>query len=221
MFDVAFSEPLMPVAFSTAQSFSGGNELAPGVVPIEPLMIVSPASITISDATEHASSPPKAKKPRQAKQQRQQQQTQNKGQGSRRPSQEPLQTSKAVKAEVEVQDGEDVEVETEGDEETTRDQFLARNRLAASKSRRRKREWEKNLEARMLEAEQRNLNLKMERTLLIENVGHLQNQIFSHGLCKDANIDKWLQNRAYRLANNPKEQHDGLPLGDAVLSYNT
>ncbi|KAH7136427.1 hypothetical protein EDB81DRAFT_79041 [Dactylonectria macrodidyma] len=221
MFDAALPEPFVPVAFPTAQSFSSNNEQSPPeTVPNEPVMIVSQASITSSDPIGHVASPPKGKRPRRAKQQPKKQ-AQQRGQDTSQPSQEPLPTPSAIKVEVntEVQDGEEDEVEIEEDEETKRDQFLARNRLAASKCRQRKREWEENLEARKSEAENRHEMLKAERNLLIENIDHLKGHILSHGLCKDPNIDSWLQHQAQRIYDTPSDQNDGAPLGDASLGH--
>jgi hypothetical protein len=73
-----------------------------------------------------------------------------------------------------------------------RDQSLRRNRIAASKCRQKKKEWQSNLEVRKGELESKNAALVREYTELLAEATAIKNTLMSHASCQDANIDTWL-----------------------------
>ncbi|KAJ6782380.1 hypothetical protein PWT90_06470 [Aphanocladium album] len=73
---------------------------------------------------------------------------------------------------------------------------LERNRIAATKCRRRKNAWQANLESKKDELESRYRALRSEADALTEEVAQLKNLVMSHAFCNDASIDSWIQAQA-------------------------
>lgn len=80
-----------------------------------------------------------------------------------------------------------------------RSQNLERNRVAASKCRRRKSQWQAGLEDKKNELESRYKALRSETEELAEDVAQLRHMVMAHAFCNDANIDAWLRNQANNL----------------------
>lgn len=82
---------------------------------------------------------------------------------------------------------------------TRRTRNLERNRVAATKCRRRKNQWQAGLESKKSELESRFRALRGETEALAEEVAQLKHLVMAHAFCNDANIDGWIQNQADNL----------------------
>lgn len=196
-FDATFAgaavHDVLPTAISGSSHYTRSQS---GTIPSESIMGASRTSSQSSAPSSHAPSPEKGKRTGRGKQQRQRQGTQHQGHATGRRAQEPSQPSKVKEEEVED------EFQSEGDEETKRNHFLQRNRLAASKCRQKKKEWVNNLEVTKTGLEQQNLTLQMEKRELSDEVSRMKHQLMSHSDCNDANIDMWIENEARRVVEN-------------------
>lgn len=199
-FDATFAgaavDDVLPTAVSGSRHYTRSQS---GTIPSESIMGASRTSSQSSAPSSHAPSPEKGKKTGRGKQ-RQRQGTQHRGHATVRRVQEPPQTSKVKKEEVED------EFQSEVDEETKRNHFLQRNRLAASKCRQKKKEWVNSLEVTKTGLEQRNFTLHMEKRELSDEVSRMKHQLMSHSDCKDANIDLWIENEARRVVENSAQR---------------
>ncbi|OAQ60870.2 basic-leucine zipper (bZIP) transcription factor [Pochonia chlamydosporia 170] len=83
-----------------------------------------------------------------------------------------------------------------------RQRSLERNRVAASKCRKRKKQWTKNLEQKQSCLESIHLQLQAECMNLRKESSQLKNYLISHASCQDANIDGWINSEALKYARN-------------------
>lgn len=100
-----------------------------------------------------------------------------------------------------------------GGDNTKRDKFLERNRIAASKCRQRKKEWINGLEETKNGLETQNSHLQMEYNGLLGEVSRMKNQIMAHANCHDHNIDKWIENEARRFVQGQQPTEYQPPVG--------
>jgi hypothetical protein len=94
------------------------------------------------------------------------------------------------------------------EEETKRNNFLERNRAAASKCRQKKKEWTSDLEQTKMELETHNAQLRAEFNNLQGEVSRARGLLMTHASCHDTNIDKWIENEAKRYVLGAGEQYD-------------
>ncbi|KAF7544464.1 hypothetical protein G7Z17_g9929 [Cylindrodendrum hubeiense] len=215
LFDATFADAsvheVLPTAISASSHYTRSQS---GTVPSESAVggasQASRASSQSSVPSVHFPSPSKSKKPSRRKQQRQQQQQQPQQQAhyTRRRAQEPLQASK-------VKEESEEEAQSDGDDETKRNDFLQRNRLAASKCRQKKKEWVNNLEATKSGLEHQNVNLQMEYNGLVDEVSRMKHQLMAHATCNDDNIDRWIENEARRVVENSAQRRNSMRLPTA------
>ncbi|KAF7560497.1 hypothetical protein G7046_g3634 [Stylonectria norvegica] len=78
-------------------------------------------------------------------------------------------------------------------------QFLERNRIAASKCRKKKKEWVSDLEETKYWLEQQHTNLQREYNGLVNEVSQMKNHLMAHASCNDPNIDGWLEMEARKF----------------------
>lgn len=93
---------------------------------------------------------------------------------------------------------------------------LERNRIAATKCRRRRNEWQRNLERKKTELENSYKALRTETTDLIEEVAKLKHFVLAHASCNDANIDNWI---VYQADKFVKSRTDGVFLPLAATTH--
>ena len=91
-------------------------------------------------------------------------------------------------------------------EEENRSKNLEKNRVAASKSRLKKKEYVADLEKTKIGLEQRNANLHLEYNGLFGELISTKNRLMTHASCNDQNIDQWLENEARKFVQNTKER---------------
>lgn len=103
--------------------------------------------------------------------------------GSRKRKQQPAQRRQQLQRQQE-------------DESDPDEEIKQRNRVAASKCRRKKKEKTHKLEEVMAGLELRHSYLQKEHSRLQEEVGRMKNHLINHTNCKDPNIDQWIQNEA-------------------------
>ncbi|KAI0123079.1 hypothetical protein BJ170DRAFT_687782 [Xylariales sp. AK1849] len=96
------------------------------------------------------------------------------------------------------------------EEEARRDVFLERNRVAASKCRRKKKEWTGDLEETRFDLESRNSHLQVEYRSLLDEVSRIKAQLMTHANCNDPNINKWIENEAKRFVLGAGERYDAM-----------
>jgi hypothetical protein len=94
-------------------------------------------------------------------------------------------------------------------EEAKRENFLERNRLAASKCRQKKKEWEADLQETKHGLECQNSRLHMEYSGLLGQVTAMKNELMNHANCNDRNIDRWLTIEAQKFVERASERHVG------------
>jgi hypothetical protein len=92
-----------------------------------------------------------------------------------------------------------------------RDQSLRRNRIAASKCRQKKKEWQSNLETRKGELESQNSALVREYTELLGEVTAIKNTLMAHASCGDSNIDLWIEKEARRFVDRAAHERSREP----------
>ncbi|KAI8951444.1 hypothetical protein F4801DRAFT_589659 [Xylaria longipes] len=86
--------------------------------------------------------------------------------------------------------------------------FLQRNRVAAMKCRKKKKEWVNDLEETKCGLESQNTHLHMELDGLVDEASRIRAQLMVHANCNDANIDKWIENEAKRFVIGTGERYD-------------
>ncbi|KAI1825560.1 hypothetical protein F4861DRAFT_537811 [Xylaria intraflava] len=99
------------------------------------------------------------------------------------------------------------EMESEGGE-GKRKHFLQRNRVAAMKCRKKKKEWVNDLEETKTGLESHNAHLHMELDGLVDEASRIRAQLMVHANCNDSNIDKWIENEAKRFVIGTGERYD-------------
>ncbi|KAI1753292.1 hypothetical protein F4782DRAFT_497437 [Xylaria castorea] len=92
--------------------------------------------------------------------------------------------------------------------EGKRRHFLQRNRVAAMKCRKKKKEWVNDLEETKCGLESQNTQLHMELEGLVDEASRIRAQLMVHANCNDANIDKWIENEAKRFVIGTGERYD-------------
>lgn len=98
-------------------------------------------------------------------------------------------------------------VECKGNEGKRR-HFLQRNRVAAMKCRKKKKEWVNDLEETKSGLESQNTHLHMELDGLVDEASRIRAQLMVHANCNDSNIDKWIENEAKRFVIGAGERYD-------------
>ncbi|KAI0150307.1 hypothetical protein GGR57DRAFT_203294 [Xylariaceae sp. FL1272] len=93
-------------------------------------------------------------------------------------------------------------------EEVKRRQFLLRNRVAAMKCRKKRKEWVTDLEDTKLGLESQNSHLHLELDGLMEEASRIRAQLMAHANCNDVNIDKWIENEAKRFVIGTSDRYD-------------
>lgn len=88
-------------------------------------------------------------------------------------------------------------------------QFLERNRVAASKSRKKATAWTRELHAAERRLDTQRQILKKEYSKLLEETCGLKNDLIHHAYCNDASIDSWIQNEARRFGQKPSSGYRG------------
>ncbi|KAI0199397.1 hypothetical protein F4808DRAFT_216794 [Astrocystis sublimbata] len=86
--------------------------------------------------------------------------------------------------------------------------FLQRNRVAAMKCRKKKKEWVNDLEETKTGLESQNTHLHMELDGLVDEASRIRAQLMAHANCNDSNIDKWIENEAKRFVIGTGERYD-------------
>ncbi|KAI1438211.1 hypothetical protein GGR50DRAFT_481384 [Xylaria sp. CBS 124048] len=89
-----------------------------------------------------------------------------------------------------------------------RKHFLQRNRVAAMKCRKKKKEWVNDLEETKTGLESHNAHLHMELDGLVDEASRIRAQLMVHANCNDSNIDKWIENEAKRFVIGTGERYD-------------
>ncbi|KAJ2901672.1 bZIP transcription factor [Zalerion maritima] len=98
---------------------------------------------------------------------------------------------------------------SEVQEESKRDRFLERNRLAASKCRQKKKEWVSGLQDQKTGLENKHSHLRMEYNGLLGEVSGLKEELMTHANCHDPNINQWLENEARKFVQETSEKLSG------------
>ncbi|KHN94037.1 transcription factor atf21 [Metarhizium album ARSEF 1941] len=93
-------------------------------------------------------------------------------------------------------------VHADAEDATHRQGSLERNRIAASKCRKRMKKWVHDLEKRNSGLEKRHKDLQIEYLYLVQEISELKNYILGHASCRDPNIDTWLDNEASKYVCN-------------------
>ncbi|OAQ65371.1 transcription factor ATF2 [Pochonia chlamydosporia 170] len=83
-----------------------------------------------------------------------------------------------------------------------RQRSLERNRVAASKCRKRKKQWTDNLEQKKSGLESIHNELQAEYMQLLQESSQLKNFLIGHSGCQDPNIDVWIKNEASKFVRN-------------------
>jgi DNA repair exonuclease SbcCD ATPase subunit len=91
-------------------------------------------------------------------------------------------------------------------EEPQRNQFLERNRVAASKCRQKKKEWAHDLEDTKSMLEAQNMELHSEYDELLEQVTNMKNSLLCHATCNDPIIDGWIELEARKYVEKSLKQ---------------
>ncbi len=84
---------------------------------------------------------------------------------------------------------------------------LERNRIAASKCRQRKKQWQGSLERHKIELENRYKALHSESIDLFEEIAQLKNLVMAHATCKDVNIEGWIRSEADNFVRRMSTAH--------------
>ena len=92
--------------------------------------------------------------------------------------------------------------------EGKRRHFLQRNRVAAMKCRKKKKEWVSDLEETKSGLENQNVHLHMELDGLVDEASRIRAQLMAHANCNDSNIDKWIENEAKRFVIGTGDRYD-------------
>lgn len=92
------------------------------------------------------------------------------------------------------------------EDDSRRDRFLERNRIAASKCRQKKKVWVHDLEGTKQELESLNNSLHHEHNALVSELTRMKNMLMSHASCHDPNIDQWIDNEARRFVQNTADR---------------
>jgi predicted nucleic acid-binding Zn-ribbon protein len=91
------------------------------------------------------------------------------------------------------------EQEAENVDKSTRSKFRENNKMAASKSRQKKKQSIQELEDTKADLEKRRCTLQGNYIALLEELSEVKNQLMAHSGCHDINIDKWIEREAIRF----------------------
>jgi len=103
------------------------------------------------------------------------------------------------------------------EDDSTRDRFLERNRIAASKCRQKKKVWVHDLEGSKQELENYNNSLHLEHNALISELTGIKNMLMSHANCHDPNIDQWLDNEARRFVQKTADKFSAMNVPEPAI----
>ncbi|KAI5461721.1 hypothetical protein BGZ63DRAFT_339075, partial [Mariannaea sp. PMI_226] len=87
-----------------------------------------------------------------------------------------------------------------------RENHLRRNRVAASRCRKKQKESAGQLQEAKVELEQRNVTLHKEYKGLVDEVQWIKHQVMAHAGCNDSNIDKWIGYEAEKVVSKSLER---------------
>lgn len=93
------------------------------------------------------------------------------------------------------------------DDDPKRQKVLERNRVAASKCRKKKKEWVSELQETKAGLETQHQQLQREYNGLLDEVSRMKNELITHAHCNDPNIDLWLDNEAKRFVQKATERY--------------
>ncbi|TLD24352.1 hypothetical protein PspLS_06636 [Pyricularia sp. CBS 133598] len=96
--------------------------------------------------------------------------------------------------------------DADGDDDGKRSTVLERNRVAALKCRKKKKEFVQDLEEECVELETTNHALQTEAQGLLNELNSMKNHLMDHASCKDPRIDNWLEFEAQRFIRESKER---------------
>ncbi|CAH0016948.1 unnamed protein product [Clonostachys rhizophaga] len=85
------------------------------------------------------------------------------------------------------------------EEDSKRNKYLERNRLAASKCRQKKKEWTHDLEETKAILEAKHSALQRDYSALLQEVSQVKTLLMAHSNCQDPNIDQWIEGEARRF----------------------
>lgn len=87
-----------------------------------------------------------------------------------------------------------------------RDNLLERNRVAASKCRKKKKLWVHDLEEAKSDLELQHSSLQMQYNELLEEANQMKNNLIAHAGCHDHNIDRWIDREARRFVDRTTQE---------------
>ncbi|EHA47474.1 hypothetical protein MGG_04009 [Pyricularia oryzae 70-15] len=96
--------------------------------------------------------------------------------------------------------------DVDGDDDGKRSTVLERNRVAALKCRKKKKEFVQDLEEQCVELETTNHALHTEAQVLMNELNSMKNHLMDHASCKDPRIDNWLEFETQRFVRESKER---------------
>lgn len=125
-----------------------------------------------------------------------------------REPQEPQETkpAKAAKPAKKKQKTKKEVEESGGEDDSKRNKYLERNRIAASKCRQKKKVWVSDLETQKSDMEAMHSNLQREYAALVEQVTELKTELMGHAGCGDPNIDSWIETEAKRFVQRTADR---------------
>lgn len=85
------------------------------------------------------------------------------------------------------------------EEDSKRNKYLERNRLAASKCRQKKKEWMHDLEATKAMLEAKHSALQRDYSALLQEISQIKTLLMAHSNCHDPNIDQWIEGEARKF----------------------
>lgn len=101
---------------------------------------------------------------------------------------------------------------SEADTKSARhDRLLARNRVAASKCRQRKKVWTEKLETKKAGLQSEHAQLQSQYVNLLQEASQLKDLLLNHAGCDDPNISSWIGNEAVKYARKLSANAQGRP----------
>ena len=90
------------------------------------------------------------------------------------------------------------------------DRLLARNRVAASKCRQRKKQWTEKLETKKSDLQSEHADLQSQYVNLLQEASQLKDMLLNHAGCNDPNIASWIDNEAGKYAKKLAANAQGI-----------